>query len=217
MSPRFAIIEAAQRTPEWVAARAGRLTGSRAHCVLTKPKKGADESVMRRDYRLQLVSERITGQAQESFFWSDDMQRGVDLEPVAFAMYEAQYGHMVRKTGFLQHTEYMAGCSLDGDINEFSGIIELKCPKMATHLTYLKKPNTLYDDYAAQVRHNLWITGAAWCDLISFDDRLPKPIQMMRLRCERYDVDVPGYQIEALKFLSEVENEYQQIMDGVYV
>jgi predicted phage-related endonuclease len=208
----FTVIEAAQRSPEWSQARAGRLTGSRAAVILAKGRQKDTESTQRRDYRLQLVAERITGVPQENFYFNADMQRGVDLEPLAFAAYEAATGEMVRHTGFLSCDDIMAGCSLDGDINGFSGIIELKCPKLATHLGYLGNPASLPQEYAAQVAHNLWISGAAFCDLISFDDRLPKHKQMLRVRIERYNAGVGEYETAAMKFLSEVDAAYNTIM-----
>lgn len=212
----FNIIDAPQRSMEWYAARAGRLTGSMAHTILMGGKKKGEESKTRRDYILQLVSERIAGSGQERMFWTADMQRGVDIEPIAFGMYEALTGNMVQKSGFLQHKTLQAGCSLDGHIGDFSGIIELKCPKMATQLIYLADPSILIYDYYAQVRHNLWITGAAYCDLVSFDNRLPGNKQMVRQRIERYDADLIDYETAALKFLAEVADRYQLIMDGAY-
>jgi predicted phage-related endonuclease len=212
---KFTVIDAEQRSPEWRRARAGRLTGSRAQMVLTQGRKGS-ESVQRRDYRLQLVAERIAGEAQDNLYHNAEMERGNQLEPVAFAMYEALHGELVRRTGFLSAEELMVGCSLDGDINEFSGIVELKCPKMSTHLSYLADPTQLQADYFAQVRHNLWVSGAAYCDLISFDDRLPAHRQMLRVRIERYNAQLAEYEAEALKFLKEVDDHYQLIMDGAY-
>lgn len=213
----FNVIDVPQRSLEWYQARAGRLTGSMAHAILMSGKKKGEESITRRDYRLELISERIEGCSQERLFWTAEMQRGVDIEPVAFGMYEAVYGEMVQKSGFLQHKEHMAGCSLDGHMGDFSGIIELKCPKMATHLIYRADPQELLNKYRAQVRHNLWITGAAYCDLVSFDDRLPEPKRMVRVRMERYDAQLPEYEAAALKFLAEVETQYMQLMDGAYV
>jgi exodeoxyribonuclease (lambda-induced) len=208
----FNIIDSPQRSAEWYAARAGRLTGSMAHAILMSGKKKGEESKTRRDYRLQLVAERIAGASQERLFWTADMQRGVDLEPLAFGIYEAQTGAMVQKTGFLQHKTLMAGCSLDGHMGHFSGIIELKCPKIATHLTYLNNPEGLRADYEAQVRHNLWITGAAFCDLVSFDNRFPERKQLVRVRIEAYDARLKEYEAAALEFLSEVEAAHAEIM-----
>jgi hypothetical protein len=66
------------------------------------------------------------------------MQWGIDHEAEAFAAYEAESGNLVRRTGFLTHTDLLVGCSLDGDVEDFAGIVEIKCPKSATHYGYLK-------------------------------------------------------------------------------
>jgi hypothetical protein len=158
---KFHIIEHEQRSPEWFLARAGRLTGSRASDVLAKIKTG--EAAARRDYRLQLAAERLTGLPQESDFVNAAMQRGIDCEPIAFAAYEAATGEMVRRTGFICASEQMIGCSLDGDVSDFAGIIELKCPKTATHISYLKA-GCMPPAHIPQLTHNLWVTGAEWCD-----------------------------------------------------
>lgn len=201
---RFKIIEAEQRSPEWFLARAGRLTGSRANDILAKIKSG--EAAARRDYRLQLTAERLTGLPQESDFVNTAMQRGIDCEPLAFAAYEAATGEMVRRTGFICADELMVGCSLDGDVSNFQGIIELKCPKTATHLTYFKAGG-LPPMHLAQVTHNLWVTGAQWCDFVSWDDRLPKALQLFKVRVHAQDLDIESYDGAAMQFLAEVEAE----------
>lgn len=207
---KFQVLNHQQRSPEWFAARAGRLTGSCAAAVLAKGKGGA-ESVVRRDYRLQLACERLTGLPQEGGFVNAEMQRGIDLEPVAFAAYEALTGNVARSTGFLSAEEHMVGCSLDGDVNNFEIILELKCPKTATHLGYLRNPQSLVDAYAHQVRHNLWVTGAKWCDLVTFDDRLPKPLRIGLVKVVVSEGDLRIYEAEALKFLAEVDSEVETL------
>ncbi len=199
---KFSVINHEQRSVEWKKARAGRLTGSRASDILAKIKTG--EAAARRDYRLQLVAERLTGLPQESEFTNAAMIRGVDCEPLAFAAYEAATGEMVRRTGFICADDLMVGCSLDGDVSDFAGIIELKCPKTATHLTYWKTGG-LPSQHMAQVVHNLWVTGAQWCDFVSFDDRLPKPLQLFKVRVIAKDLDLESYDAAAMQFLAEVE------------
>src|SRR5271156_2469949 len=115
---KFTIIDAEQRSPEWFIARAGRVTGSKAQCVVALGKGGA-EAITKRDYRLQLACERLTGIPDQGAYVNAEMQRGIDLEPFALAAYEAATGDMVRKTGFLSHDELLVGCSLDGDIDGF--------------------------------------------------------------------------------------------------
>ena len=199
-----------QRTTEWYQARAGRLTGSVADAITATLKSGG-EPAARRDLRLQLAVERITGQAMESDgFTSKEMQRGIDLEPAALSRYEAETGELVRKTGFISHTALMTGCSLDGDVDDMQGIIEVKCPKSATHIDYLKG-NRLPPAYVPQVSHNLWVTGAHWCDFISYDDRLPEGLQFFCVRVRRADLDIPGYETAALAFLAEVVAEHERL------
>jgi predicted phage-related endonuclease len=201
---RFAIINADQRSPEWFLARAGRLTGSRAADMLATIKSG--ESAARRDYRLQLVCERLTGQPQEDTFVNAAMQRGIDLEPLARAAYEAKTGNVAVQTGFLSHVTHRAGCSLDGHVDHFAGIVELKCPKSATHLRYLRD-GVLPKEYVPQVTHNSWIAGADWVDFLSYDDRFPSDLQVFYVRVLVKDLDIAGYEQSALAFLQEVETE----------
>ena len=201
---KFVIINADQRSPEWFRARAGRLTGSRAADMLATIKNG--ESAARRDYRLQLVCERLTGQPQEDTFVNAAMQRGIDLEPLARAAYEAKTGNVAVQTGFLSHVTHKAGCSLDGHVDHFAGIVELKCPKSATHLLYLRD-GVLPRDYVPQVTHNTWITGAEYVDFLSYDDRFPPELQVFYVRVMAKDLDLAGYEQSALAFLSEVDNE----------
>jgi predicted phage-related endonuclease len=199
---RFAIINADQRSPEWFQARAGRLTGSRAADVLATIKSG--EASARRDYRMQLVTERLTGQPQEDGFVNAAMLRGIELEPLAFAAYEAVTGNVAIRTGFLSHVTHLAGCSLDGHVDNFAGIVELKCPKSATHLRYLNE-GVLPKEYIPQVTHNAWISGAEWVDFLSYDDRFPPDLQVFYVRVLAKDLDIEKYEKSALAFLAEVD------------
>jgi putative phage-type endonuclease len=209
----FRIIDAEQRSPEWFKARAGLLTGSRAADMLATIKSG--ESAARRDYRMQLVCERLTGQPQEDGFVNAVMQRGIELEPKAFAAYEALTGSVAVRTGFIAHATHMAGCSLDGHVDGFTGIVEIKCPKSATHLKYWRGKGEAPADYLPQITHNLWITGAQWCDFLSFDDRYPEEMQTFLVRVRRDDVDIAAYEAAALKFLAEVETDVNAINTAV--
>lgn len=204
MSRAFTIVEAEQRSPEWFAARLGRLTGSRAADMLATIKSG--EAAARRDLRVQLVVERLTQTLQEDVFVNAAMQRGIDVEPAAFAAYEARTGQLAERTGFLAHNTLAIGCSLDGHIGDFDGILEVKCPKSATHLSYLKG-GTAPSAYLPQITHNLWVTGAAWCDFLSFDDRFPPALQTFLVRVDRNDEAIEAYAKSALAFLAEVETE----------
>src|SRR5688572_26824465 len=204
----FTLIDAPQRSPAWFAARLGRLTGSRAADMLATIKTG--EAAARRDLRMQLVCERLTGQPQDDVFVNAAMQKGIDCEPLAFAVYESLTGQVVRRSGFLALEHAMMGCSLDGHVDDFVGILECKCPKSATHLKYLRDGG-IPKEHLPQITHNLYVTGAEWCDFLSWDDRFPEHLQTFLVRVKREDVDLKDYETKAAAFLMEVEREYQTI------
>lgn len=210
----FTVIDAPQRSIEWKRARAGRLTASRAKDMLATIQKG--EAAARRDLRTQLVLERLTGEPQDTDYINADMQRGLDLEAYAFAAYEAVTGQMAGRCGFVAHTELLVGCSPDGVLDDFAGIVELKVPRSATHLGYLRA-GTVPPEHLAQVTHALWVTGAAYCDFLSYDPRFPEGMQTFYVRVERDEDAITSYAAKALTFLSEVDREYEAVrtMRGV--
>ena len=201
------ILTMEQGTPEWKRARVGRVTASRAADVLAFL-KGGTEAAARRDYRLQLVCERLTNEPQDSTFVNADMERGAALEADARRAYEAQTGLMVHTVGFIQHDDLMAGCSPDGLVDE--GLLELKVPRSATHLKNLRA-GTLPSDYLPQVTHSLWLTGAPWCDFASYDPRFVPRLQLFRVRVKASDLDIAGYDVKVRAFLDEIDAECEAI------
>lgn len=197
-----------QRSDDWRQLRVGMFTASSASDMLAKVKTG--EAAARRDLRVRLALERITGCSQESGYVNADMQRGTDMEPLALAAYEAMTGEMVKSVGFLAHDTLRAGCSPDGVLGDFEGGLEIKCPKSATHLGYLKA-QTLPADYVGQVTHSLWITGARFWDFISFDDRFPAPLQLFHVRVERDEAAIKSYELLVRMFLAEVDSEVLEV------
>jgi hypothetical protein len=204
----FRVIEAEQRSEAWFQARLGRLTGSCAGDMLAKIKTG--EAAARRDLRMQLVVERLTGKPQEEGFISPAMQRGIDLEAAAIAAYEGATGNLVRSTGFLACDELLAGCSLDGDVDNFTGILECKCPKSATHLGYLRG-QAVPAEHRAQMLHNCWISSAQWCDFASFDNRFPAELQLFVVRYTPTALELTDYEMAARTFLAEVDRELESV------
>jgi hypothetical protein len=204
----FTVIDVPQRSAEWYAARLGRLTGSCAADMLATVKSG--EAAGRRNLRVRLVLERLTGQSQESDFVSVDMQNGIDREAEAFAYYEAVTGHVVQRVGFLQHNALMAGCSPDGILGAFEGHVSIKCPKPATHLDLLKS-RKVPTEYLRQITHECWISGAGYVDFLSYQPQFPGGLASCLVRVERKDLDLGAYEKCALAFLAEVDRELEAI------
>lgn len=205
---RFQVIDVEQRSEMWRAARAGRVTASKADAVLAKVKSG--EAATRRNYRTQLVTERLTGSPQEDGYINAAMQRGIDKEPDARAAYEMYTGNLVRQAGFLQMLKHQAGCSPDGYVGDFERIVGFKCPNSSTHVDYLRRAR-LPPEYVPQATHEIWVSGAQWYDFVSYDDRLPEGLDFFCVSVARSELDVAEYEAEALRFLAEVDADTQML------
>lgn len=192
-----------QGSPEWFAARCGKATASRFSDVLAKLKSGG-ESASRKNYRARLVVERLTGKPLETFS-NAAMQQGVEREPLARMAYEAETGNLVDEVGFFQHPAMDAGASPDGLVNA-DGMLEIKCPQLATHLEYLNLPAEP-SEYTAQIQGQLWICGRDWTDFVSFNPDFPEHLQLIVRRIQRDDAYIAKLAAEVALFLDEVETE----------
>jgi putative phage-type endonuclease len=191
-----------QRTDEWFAARCGRVTASRVADVLSEIKTG--ESASRKNYRSELIIERLTGKKTEGFV-NAAMQWGIDQETLAIATYEIKTGNFVDKVGFVNHpTIDMFGCSPDGYVGA-DGLIEVKAPNSMTHIEYLEQ-DKVPTKYIPQIQCQLSVTGRKWCDFVSFDPRLPDGLQILIVRLERDDEYIEKLEARVVKFLDEVNS-----------
>jgi putative phage-type endonuclease len=190
-----------QRSPEWHAARLGRVTASRVADIIAKTKSGYSTS--RANYMAELVCERLTGK-QGDFYQNAAMVWGTETEPMARSAYEAHSGNLVTETGLVLHTSIAdAGASPDGLIDE-DGLVEIKCPNTSTHI------DTLLDEkvpskYVTQIMWQMACTERKWCDFVSFDPRMPEHMQLFVKRIERDDDMIVELEREVEKFLVELE------------
>ena len=198
----------AQGSAGWLAQRAGHCTASRFKDVLAKLKNGG-EAAERKKYRLQLVTERLTGQPCPSFE-NDAMRWGKETEPFARAAYETARGLMVDETGFVLHQDFTwVGGSPDGLVGD-DGLIEIKCPfNSVVHVETML--GGMPSEHRAQVQGLLWIAGRDWADFISFDPRMPPKLQLYVERVKREPTYIELLEQETTKFLEEVNKQYEWI------
>lgn len=190
-----------QRSPEWFAARLGKVTGSRVADLMAKTKSGYSAS--RANYMAELICERLTGEQAERF-QNAAMQHGTDTEPQARAAYEFMTDRAVVETGFTIHpTIADFGASPDGLIGA-DGLLEIKCPNTATHVDTLLT-ETVPAKYITQMQAQMACTGRAWCDFVSFDPRLPSDLQMWVTRVQRDPVFITDMEAEIAAFLTELD------------
>lgn len=196
-----------QRSDAWFMERAGKVTASAIYKVMARTKSGYGAD--RANYHAQLVAERLTGRAAESFT-NAAMQWGTDTEPQARAMYSLQTGLDVTETGFHAHPSIaMSGASPDGLVGE-TGLVEIKCPNTATHIATLTGGG-IDRKYLLQMQWQMACTGRDWCDFASFDPRLPDEMQLHVRRVERDAALLAEIEGEVTAFLAEVSATVEQL------
>ena len=196
-----------QRSEEWFQARLGKVTASRVADVLAKIKSG--ESASRRNYKIQLVSERLTGEKQETYI-NQAMQDGIDREAFARDRYVQQFGE-VEEVGFIKHPTLEAGASPDGMVGD-DGIIEIKCPMGSTHTETLMTQD-VPSRYIPQIQFQLLVTGRKWCDFVSYNPMFPEHLQVFVKRVEADLVYQKELESEVKQFLSEVDNVINKLKE----
>lgn len=196
-----------QRSDAWFMERAGKVTASAIYKVMARTKTGYGAD--RANYHAQLVAERLTGRAAESFT-NAAMQWGTDTEPQARAMYSLVTGLDVQETGFHAHPAIaMSGASPDGLVGE-TGLVEIKCPNTATHIATLTGGG-IDRKYLLQMQWQMACTGRDWCDFASFDPRLPDEMQLHVRRVERDAALLAEIEGEVTAFLAEVSATVEQL------
>ena len=184
-----------QGTPEWLALKCGVPSASEFDKIVTTAGKSSKQ---REKYLYRLAGERITG-CREEGYTNGAMERGAIVEAEARTLYEMIKGVEVEQVGVCYPNDDKAYlCSPDGLVGEDGGL-EIKCPLMATHVSYLLD-NVLPMDYFQQVQGSLLVTGRKWWDFVSHYPGI-KPFI---IRVERDEVFLKALQIELELFCKEL-------------
>ncbi len=200
MITRENMLDVAQRSESWYAARCGSLGASQIGDAIARTKTGWGAS--RANLAARLVAERMTGQPQDSYS-NAAMQWGVETEPQARAMYQLETGSEVTEIGLIVHPSIVGThASPDGLVGD-AGLVEIKCPNTATHIDTLLA-RTVPGKYITQMQWQMACSGRQWCDFVSFDPRMPSDLQLWVCRVERDDERIAELESLVSEFLAEV-------------
>lgn len=204
-------------TDTWQEYRIGLVTASRFDDVMTEPrtkaaKEAGEMSDTAKSYMWELVASSLTGLGRVGGK-SAAMERGVDLESDAIDYYALTRMCDVGKGRFLRLDGTQIGATPDGFVEEDAdgpGMIEVKCPEAKRHITYWMT-RSLPDDYLYQVQGQLWVSGRAWCDFISYDDRFPLPLRMSVVRVYRDEEVIAALKAKVQRFASAVQQATEDL------
>jgi len=165
---RMIILDCEQGGEEWFKARSGIPTSSCFDKVITP--KTMKPSAQAQNYLYTLAGERIAGIKAETY-QNEWMKRGSDMEGEARDLFQLVKDVDVKQVGLVYPDEKKRyACSPDG-LLENAGL-ELKCPAMHTHISYLLG-QCLPGDYIPQVQGSLLITGFQLWWFMSYYPGLP--------------------------------------------
>jgi len=190
-----------QRSSEWFELRNGRFTASEVHKLMGV--KGLGETG--KTYAFEKAIEDLFGQIDEPFE-SYDMQRGTELEPLAFEKFK-QIKAMdfidVETCSFFEY-EKNAGASPDGLVGE-NGLLEIKCPKSNAFFKMVAE-NEYSKNYFYQVQFQMLCTNRniAYLFFYTVHDGSEYYHEIEIPRCEETIL----LMLERIKEASIIKNDY---------
>jgi putative phage-type endonuclease len=186
-----------QNTPEWRMLRAGIPTASAFDKIVTPTGKASSQQ---EKYKFRLLAERIMGHPIEDHRFTWAMERGSALEKKALEYYRFQTDYQTTPVGFITDDEERWGASPDQFVGE-DGCLEIKCPKIDTHMMYLMNEGSAYDAYRVQAQGQLWVSGRKWTDFLSYHPDLPWSL----VRVERDEEFIAKIAAAVMAFSDELE------------
>ena len=151
------------------------------------------------------------------------------LEGKARAWYEFYRNVEVRETGVVISDDGTVGASPDGLVED-DGMVEIKNPMTKQHVR-----NLLGDDPPAsewQIQGALWVTGRAWCDVISWTEEAALGPVLIRVEadseihrtmaesCAKFEQMIQSYveRLEAMGTTGRVtpEPRHEELLETLY-
>lgn len=194
-----------QGTPEWLALRKGRITGSRFKDARERTAKGLPSAKCAL-YAMDVARERCGGKAGE-VFQNAAMRFGTEQEPLARQAYEAATGNVVFEVGFITDDAGYFGLSPDGLVDD-DGVVEIKT-MVSSDTLFRAVVDGDISAYIDQINGYLWMLGRQWVDLVLWAPDLAElGLGMKIIRIEREEEAIAALEADLIKFLTLVrENE----------
>lgn len=208
MTGDLIILDCEQGSEEWLTARLGIPTATGISNIVTPSGKKSSGC---NTYLAELIAESIEG-FSDNGFKSDSMERGNQLEPKARLAYEFETGNdVIQVGGVYLNADKELMISPDGLIPHLKKGLEIKCPKMKTHIKYLLEGG-VPNEYVIQVQAALWVTGYETWDFVSYcPEYHPQTLYIYTAKrdpvlMKAFDEYIPQF-IKTLKALKSNKNE----------
>jgi putative phage-type endonuclease len=202
------ILNLEQRTPEWLQARRGKVTGTGLKKILGRPQT-------RTDYFYEVLAERLTSEGLEE--GENAMQRGVRLEPEALEAFETKTKKKVEIAGLCvdDQNEWIAN-SPDGLIKvkgRYREAAEIKCLSSANHLK-VWLTNEIPEDHMPQaIQYFILNKDLDILHFASYDPRMTMhPLHIIILKRKDIEEEIEKAREAEEKFIKEVNAKFDEIV-----
>jgi len=207
-----------QRTEKWLLARKGKVTSSQVYKVLVKGQTPNGIGAEAYTYMNQLIVDSYIKEPRGRFKGSKATDWGTEQEQNALMEYEARTDVEIFDSGFVEYAgknktlKGFVGGSPDGLIKNkkgiIEGIVEVKCPyNTENHInTIITQGENIESKYILQMQMNMWLTGAKWCDYVSYDVELDNPYNLFIKRLDKNETTCSLIEMKSTVFIEELKN-----------
>lgn len=208
-----------QRSSEWFELRKGKITSSEFYKIMGEGRGKDKLSETAKTYLLEKVAESFNGFLAPVSGMALDW--GTELEDMALEVYKDRAKQPATKCSFIQVNEHYGG-SPDALV-EKEGAVEIKCPYNSTN--HFKHGLIKSDEdfkkiapgYYYQAMSHMLVSGAKWCDFVSFDPRVDEKYMIFIYRLHRNEEEIENMQAKlqiAVEYMKELRGIFEAKVEG---
>ena len=173
-----------QGTDDWLEARRGVITASRAKDARDRDSKGKPSAKML-NYAMDTARERCGGKAAP-VYQNAAMRMGSEEEQFAAIEYMARTGSALSEAFFITTDDRKFGLSLDRWVNA-EAAIEVKTMVSSATLFKAMVEGDI-SEYRDQCVFALWVLRLQWVDLCLWAPDLPNPLKVIRITRDEAEI-----------------------------
>lgn len=197
------IINVEQKSDEWFALRNKYpLTASEAQAIGNQG-KGLETLVWEK------LAERYSNGDKEKYT-NKDLERGVELEPLAGEMYELQTGNKVINVGFVINEDIsnVGGASPDKMIVGQKGLVEIKCFEDKKHFKNIVNGLEIESQYMWQMQMQMMFTETEFVDFATYNPNFKQNLLIKRVFPDKeMQEKIRGGLKKGEELIKEIENK----------
>lgn len=200
-----------QKSPEWYKLREQYpLTASEAQAI---GNQGAGLETL----CWEVMSNKYSISDKEKYS-NKDLERGIEIEPLARQIYELRTGYKVVEVGFVTDDEIskVGGASPDGEIEYEDGLLEIKAFEDTKHFKLInefKETGTfkIESKYIWQMQQQMLFMGKSWVDFVPYNPNYKESMLIQRVTEDKaMQEDIKKGLIKGEEIINKIIKNYER-------